>query len=58
MILFSGGTFIGGIHPAAAGTAWQIVVNDFTGFEIFDGKVYLNPGFQLIYTYESPYALI
>ena len=39
----SGGTFIGGIHTAAAGAAWQIVVNGFTGFEVFDGKIYLNP---------------
>jgi kojibiose phosphorylase len=39
----SGGTFIGGIHTAAAGAAWQMVVKGFTGFEVFDGKVYLNP---------------
>ena len=39
----SGGTFIGGIHTAAAGAAWQMVVNGFTGFEVFDGKLYLNP---------------
>ncbi|MFW6248689.1 MAG: glycosyl hydrolase family 65 protein [Bacteroidota bacterium] len=39
----SGGTFIGGIHTAAAGAAWQMVVNGFTGFEVLNGKVCLNP---------------
>jgi len=39
----SGGTFIGGIHTAAAGAAWQMVVNGFTGFEVIDEKLILNP---------------
>jgi kojibiose phosphorylase len=30
----SGGTFIGGIHTAACGAAWQMVVFGFCGFEL------------------------
>ncbi|MFO8065923.1 MAG: glycosyl hydrolase family 65 protein [Spirochaetia bacterium] len=33
----SGGTFIGGIHTAACGAAWQMVVFGFAGFEL-DGS--------------------
>ena len=39
----SGGTFIGGIHTAAAGAAWQMVTNGFTGLDVRDGKIYLDP---------------
>ncbi|HRW33676.1 MAG TPA: glycosyl hydrolase family 65 protein [Thermotogota bacterium] len=39
----SGGTFIGGIHTAAAGAAWQIVVNGFSGFDVQNDTIYLNP---------------
>lgn len=34
----SGGTFIGGIHTAAAGAVWQMIVYGFAGFK-FDGKL-------------------
>jgi kojibiose phosphorylase len=34
----SGGTFIGGIHTAACGAAWQMVVFGFCGFEL-EGSV-------------------
>ncbi|MEX2444929.1 MAG: glycosyl hydrolase family 65 protein [Alkalispirochaeta sp.] len=33
----SGGTFIGGIHTAACGVSWQIVVTGFAGLYLTDG---------------------
>lgn len=33
----SGGTFIGGIHTAACGISWQIVVTGFAGLSLSDG---------------------
>lgn len=39
----SGGTFIGGIHTAACGVAWQIVVRGFAGMYLIDGGFGFNP---------------
>jgi len=40
----SGGTFIGGIHTAAAGVAWQMVVMGFAGFRVQeDGSLFFSP---------------
>ena len=39
----SGGTFIGGIHTAAAGAAWQMIVKGFAGFKIQNEQIYLDP---------------
>jgi kojibiose phosphorylase len=39
----SGGTFIGGIHTAAAGAAWQMIVKGFAGFKIQKEQIYLDP---------------
>jgi len=39
----SGGTFIGGIHTAACGAAWQIVVKGFAGMEILSGGILFKP---------------
>jgi kojibiose phosphorylase len=39
----SGGTFIGGIHTAACGAAWQIVVKGFAGMEISENTILLKP---------------
>ncbi|MGM0509101.1 MAG: glycosyl hydrolase family 65 protein, partial [Fusobacteriota bacterium] len=39
----SGGTFIGGIHTAACGAAWQMVVNGFSGFSFTDDIIYFDP---------------
>ncbi|TVQ24310.1 MAG: glycoside hydrolase family 65 protein [Spirochaetaceae bacterium] len=39
----SGGTFIGGIHTAASGAAWQIVVSGFAGARVHQDGVYLDP---------------
>jgi len=38
-----GGTFIGGIHVAACGAAWQVVVLGFGGVHIRDGYLEINP---------------
>lgn len=35
---FSGGTFIGGMHTAAAGAAWQMLVKGFAGFKLGENK--------------------
>ena len=40
----SGGTFIGGIHTAANGASWQMVVNGFGGVSTNNGKLHLSPG--------------
>ncbi len=39
----SGGTFIGGIHTAACGAAWQMIVQGFSGFEHTDHGVSFQP---------------
>ncbi len=39
----SGGTFIGGIHTAACGIAWQMVVFGFAGIEANDKGIFCKP---------------
>ncbi len=39
----SGGTFIGGIHTAACGAVWQMVVKGFAGFAIDDSGIAFEP---------------
>ncbi len=39
----SGGTFIGGIHTAACGAAWQMVVHGFLGARFYNGVLHLAP---------------
>ncbi len=39
----SGGTFIGGIHTAACGIAWQMVVFGFAGFRTEEGYIRFEP---------------
>jgi kojibiose phosphorylase len=39
----SGGTFIGGIHTAACGIAWQMVVFGFAGFRTEEGSIRFEP---------------
>jgi kojibiose phosphorylase len=39
----SGGTFIGGIHTAACGIAWQIAVSGFAGMKSGEGSLSFNP---------------
>jgi kojibiose phosphorylase len=39
----SGGTFIGGIHTAACGIAWQMVVFGFAGFRTFEEGIAFEP---------------
>ena len=39
----SGGTFIGGVHTAACGVAWQIVVLGFCGFRAAEDRISLDP---------------
>jgi kojibiose phosphorylase len=39
----SGGTFIGGIHTAAAGAAWQVAVLGFGGLHVTDDHVEILP---------------
>ena len=39
----SGGTFIGGIHTAACGAAWQMIVKGFAGLEIQSDYISFNP---------------
>ncbi len=42
--VMSGGTFLGGIHTAAAGAVWQMVVQGFAGFALrADGVVHFTP---------------
>lgn len=38
-----GGTFIGGIHTAAAGAVWQVIVFGFAGISFLDNSVEVNP---------------
>jgi len=39
----SGGTFIGGIHTAACGAAWQIIVFGFAGMKVDETGLSFNP---------------
>ncbi len=39
----SGGSFLGGIHTAAAGGVWLIIVKGFAGFELTDTGVAFKP---------------
>ena len=39
----SGGTFIGGIHTAACGVSWQIVISGFAGMYLTDGGFGFRP---------------
>lgn len=39
----SGGTFIGGIHTAANGASWQMVINGFAGLTYEENHIELNP---------------
>nr|4KTP_A Chain A, Glycoside hydrolase family 65 central catalytic [[Bacillus] selenitireducens MLS10]4KTP_B Chain B, Glycoside hydrolase family 65 central catalytic [[Bacillus] selenitireducens MLS10] len=39
----SGGTFIGGIHTAANGASWQMVVNGFGGLSVHGDDIHLSP---------------
>lgn len=39
----SGGTFIGGIHTAACGAAWQIIVKGFAGMEVLSDGILFKP---------------
>ncbi len=41
--VMSGGTFLGGIHTAAAGAVWQIIVQGFAGFEVQNGGITFQP---------------
>ncbi len=41
--VMSGGSFLGGIHTAAAGGVWLIIVKGFAGFEVTDNGVKFNP---------------
>ena len=43
MKVLSGGTFLGGIHTAAAGAVWQIIVQGFAGFELSAGGIHFAP---------------
>ena len=40
---FSGGTFIGGIHTASCGAAWQIIVFGFAGMQAAERKITFKP---------------
>ena len=39
----SGGSFLGGIHTAACGGVWMMIVQGFAGFRVRDGAVELDP---------------
>ncbi|MCO5725303.1 glycoside hydrolase family 65 protein [Robiginitalea marina] len=41
--VMSGGSFLGGIHTAAAGGVWIIIVRGFAGFELTDAGVAFSP---------------
>ena len=44
----SGGTFIGGVHTAAAGVSWQMIINGFVGFRVEEsGDLYFDPNLPL-----------
>ncbi|NOK57498.1 MAG: Trehalose and maltose hydrolase (possible phosphorylase) [Chloroflexi bacterium AL-W] len=41
--VMSGGSFLGGIHTAAAGAAWQMIVKGFAGFKLVAGVIHFRP---------------
>ena len=41
--VMSGGSFLGGIHTAAAGAVWQIIVKGFAGFKVVAGIPHFQP---------------
>jgi kojibiose phosphorylase len=41
--VMSGGSFLGGIHTAAAGAVWQMIVKGFAGFKLIAGVVHFRP---------------
>lgn len=41
--VMSGGSFLGGIHTAAAGGVWLIIIQGFAGFQITQNGVSFNP---------------
>ncbi|MGC9399171.1 MAG: glycoside hydrolase family 65 protein [Anaerolineae bacterium] len=41
--VMSGGTFLGGIHTAAAGGVWQVIVQGFAGFEVQNDGISFRP---------------
>ncbi len=41
--VMSGGSFLGGIHTAAAGAVWQMIVKGFAGFKLVAGVLYFQP---------------
>jgi kojibiose phosphorylase len=60
--VMSGGTFLGGIHTAACGGVWLMVVQGFAGLKVDAHGLHLTPrlpdawealGFQLVYRYNT-----
>ncbi len=41
--VMSGGSFLGGIHTAAAGGVWLMIVKGFAGFKIVKGMLHFHP---------------
>lgn len=41
--VMSGGSFLGGIHTAAAGGVWQMIVKGFAGFKLVSGVLHFKP---------------
>jgi kojibiose phosphorylase len=41
--VMSGGSFLGGIHTAAAGAVWQMIVKGFAGFKLVSGVLHFRP---------------
>ncbi len=41
--VMSGGSFLGGIHTAACGAVWQMIVPGFAGFVLADDRVHFQP---------------
>lgn len=41
--VMSGGSFLGGIHTAAAGAVWQMIVKGFAGFKLVAGVMHFRP---------------
>jgi len=41
--VMSGGSFLGGIHTAAAGGVWQMVIKGFAGFKHHSGTMFFKP---------------
>ena len=41
--VMSGGSFLGGIHTAAAGGVWLVIINGFAGFKVNSKGASFNP---------------